>query len=181
VEHLAGVVAPGPGFCGVAELDARRPIPVEGGGAFLLDPTTVDHDAIIDQHWLARAPRRLLDSAFSVEPSRGRLVDEVAVLIALRLPAFSEHLSFRQACIDTGADPDLAARREYVEMLGQVGDKIVDGHPAARRIRSRSRGRECLLSHVVHSDIIRSLKSKPGSSGVSWITLRLARSQRPAQ
>src|SRR5262249_16860584 len=136
MEHLADVVDPGPGLRGVAELDARRPIPVEGGGALLLDPTAVDHDAVFDQHGLARAPRRLLDPAFSVEPSRGGLVGGLAGLVGFWLRALSEHLHAGQTGINTGADPDLAARRENVQMFGQVGDKIVDGYPAARRIRS---------------------------------------------
>src|SRR5262249_13985005 len=92
VQHLVDVLDPGASLAGVAELDARRPIPVESGGAFLLDPAAVNDDAILDQHGLAGAPRRLIDAAFSVEPFRGELVDEVTVLVAPWLPALGEHL-----------------------------------------------------------------------------------------
>src|SRR5262249_21422946 len=142
VKHFANVVDPGLRLAGVAELDARRAIPVEGDGAWLLDPTTIHDDAVLNQHGLTGAPRRLGHAFVAVEPLRGGLVDEITVLIALRFAAFGEHLHARQASVDAGGDPKFAAGRENVEVFRQISDKVIDRYLAVHRARSRRRGRE---------------------------------------
>ena len=66
---LTDVVEPRAGFLGVAQHEKRRPIEVEAGHIFALDPAAEHDQPVLDLHRHARAPSHLFDRPVLVEPS----------------------------------------------------------------------------------------------------------------
>jgi len=67
------VVDPARGLRGIAKLDVwRRAIEVERRCARLVDVSTVNDHAVVDELWFAGIPRQRLDTAVLGQPHTGR-------------------------------------------------------------------------------------------------------------
>jgi hypothetical protein len=179
---LAHMVKPRSGLCSVAQLNPRRPIEVEAGDVFAIDPTAVDDQAIGNEHRLARAPGHLLDRSILIEPRCRRHSDQLA-FAAFGSTIRVEHWYARDTGIDARGGPKFTAGREDVAMLGHIGIEIIDAH-AAICAAWFGHLHDILVFEIVAHGVagfrMRSLKSDPGCFGLSRMTLRPARLQRSA-
>src|SRR5262249_30731877 len=128
-----------------------------------------------------------LNWAILVKPFACRLVDDLAVGVALGSAALGQHWHGRKSCVDTPRGPDVATRDENVGGPAPVHERkeIVEVHALGiafivgrRGGVDDGRGEFRLLGHGAHPGMTRSLKSAPASSGMSLTTVRLARDQR---
>src|SRR5262249_60670675 len=128
-----------------------------------------------------------LNWAILVKPFACRLVDDLAVGVALGSAALGQHWHGRKSCVDTPRGPDVATRDENVGGPAPVHERkeIVEVHALGiafivgrRGGGDGGRGEFWLLCHGAHPGLTRALKSAPGAAGMGLSTLRVARGRR---
>src|SRR5262245_4174128 len=182
------MVEPRSGFGCVAELDERRAVEVEAAHALALDPSAARYESIFNPQREARRPGHRFDWPVLIEPAACRFGNGLAVLVLFRSAVLVEHRHAGEAGVDACARPTIAARDEDVSSAPVHDREEVVEVDAGRRAFvvgggrvSDGRGEFGLLAHGAFSDMMRSLKSAPASSGMSRTTVRLARVQRSVQ
>src|SRR6516164_3834029 len=151
LKHLVGVIDPWLRFCCIAKLEARRSVQIEAGHASAINPTAVYDQSIGDQHWLSRAPGHAFDALVLIEPAGGAYDDRLAVLAALWFAGLGQYRNGRHAGVDAGADPDLAARLEDVDVARRIGDEVLDVNAAALSIGLDDLFAEAGIVIVIHA------------------------------